>query len=164
MLFRSDIESRAGEGTCFSLVLPITLAIIQALVVEACGRSYAVPLNSVLECLTLTSGEIRSIERQEVLQLRDAILPLLRLDRAFRLRRDGPEPEKCFIVVVGLAEHRLGLVVDRLRDRQDIVIKSLGKSLENIKGIAGATELGDRETILVLDIGSLIEQSVRRRE
>jgi two-component system chemotaxis sensor kinase CheA len=159
-----DIESRPGQGSCFSLVLPITLAIIQALVVEACGRAYAVPLNSVLECLTLTRTEIRSIERQEVLQVRDAILPLLRLDRAFRLRREGEMPEKCFVVVVGLAEHRLGIIVDRLRDRQDIVIKSLGKSLQNIRGIAGATELGDQETILVLDVGSLIEQSVRRRE
>jgi len=159
-----DIDSRPGEGTCFSLVLPITLAIIQALVVEACGRAYAVPLNSVLECLTLAHAEIRSIERQEVLQLRDAILPLLRLDDAFRLSREGPEPEKCFVVVVGLAEHRLGIIVDRLRDRQDIVIKSLGRSLQNVRGIAGATELGDQETILVLDVGSLIEQSARRRE
>ncbi len=159
-----DIDSRSGEGTCFSLVLPITLAIIQALVVEACGRAYAVPLNSLLECLTLARSEIKSIERQEALQLRDAILPLLRLDRAFRLPRVGHEPEKCFVVVVGLAEHRLGLIVDRLRDRQDIVVKSLGKSLQNIRGIAGATELGDQETILVLDVGSLIEQSARRRE
>jgi two-component system chemotaxis sensor kinase CheA len=159
-----DIESEPGEGSTFSLVLPITLAIIQALIVEACGRLYAVPLNSVLECLTLKAADIKSIEQREVLQLRDAILPLLHLDRIFRLGREGEAPDKCFVVVVGLAEHRLGLVVDSLHDRQDIVIKSLGQGLQNVRGIAGATELGNQRTILVLDIGSLIEKSARRRE
>ncbi|OGP86320.1 MAG: hypothetical protein A2Y95_06045 [Deltaproteobacteria bacterium RBG_13_65_10] len=159
-----DVDSELGKGTRLTIVLPITLAIIQALIVESGGKPYAVPLNSVLECLTIHRDDVQKIERHEVLQLRDAILPLARLDRLFHPEQASEPPEKIFVVVVGLAEHRLGLVVDRLRGRQDIVIKSIGKSLQNIRGIAGATELGDQQTILVVDIGALIEESVRRRD
>jgi two-component system chemotaxis sensor kinase CheA len=159
-----DIDSEPGKGARFSIVLPITLAIIQALIVEAGDKPYAVPLNSVLECITIHRDDIQKIEQHEVLQLRDEILSLARLDRIFHPDRGGEPPEKGFVVVVGLAEHRLGLVVDRLCGRQDIVIKSIGKSLQNIRGIAGATELGDQRTILVVDIGALIEDSVRRHD
>jgi two-component system chemotaxis sensor kinase CheA len=159
-----DIDSEPGRGTRFSIVLPITLAIIQALLLEVRGRCYAIPLNSVLECLTVRQDEIRTVERREVLHLRDTILPLVRLDAFFHLSRPEERPEKNFVVVVGMAEHRLGIVVDRLRDRQDIVIKSVGKLLQNVPGIAGATELGDQQTILVIDVGALIEESIRRRE
>jgi two-component system chemotaxis sensor kinase CheA len=159
-----NIDSEPGKGSQFSMVLPITLAIIQALLLEVRGRRYAVPLNSVLECLTVRRDEIRTIERREVLQLRDTILPLVRLDSFFRLPGSEEQPEKSFVVVVGMAEHRLGIVVDRLRDRQDIVIKSIGKPLQNVPGIAGASELGDQQTVLVIDVGALIEESIRRRE
>ena len=159
-----DIDSEPGIGTKFSIVLPITLAIIQALLVDVRGRTYAVPLNSVLECLTVRQTDIQTVERREVLEVRDEILPLVRLSSIFGLEGEGSLPEKNFVVVVGLAEHRLGIVVDRLLGRQDIVIKSLGKLLPSVEGVAGATELGDQQTVLVIDIGALIDGAGRRKE
>lgn len=159
-----DIDSEPGVGTRFSIVIPITLAIIQALLVTVRGRTYAVPLNAVLECLTVRQTDIQTVERREVLQVRDDILPLVRLSSIFGLEGEEELPEKSFVVVVGLAEHRLGIVVDGLLGRQDIVIKSLGKLLPSVEGIAGATELGDQQTVLVIDIGALIDGAVRRKE
>jgi two-component system chemotaxis sensor kinase CheA len=159
-----DIDSEPGVGTRFSIVIPITLAIIQALLVTVRGRTYAVPLNAVLECLTVRQADIQTIERREVLQVRDDILPLVRLSSIFGLEGEEALPEKSFVVMVGLAEHRLGIVVDGLLGRQDIVIKPLGKLLPGVEGIAGATELGDQQTVLVIDIGALIDAAVRRKE
>ena len=159
-----DIDSEPGVGTRFSILIPITLAIIQALLVTVRGRTYAVPLNAVLECLTVRQEDIQAVERREVLQVRDDILPLVRLSSIFGLEGEDALPEKNFVVVVGLAEHRLGLVVDGLLGRQDIVIKPLGKLLPGVEGIAGATELGDQQTVLVVDIGALIDGALRRKE
>jgi two-component system chemotaxis sensor kinase CheA len=159
-----EVETEEGVGTKLTIMLPITLAIIQALIVEVRGRIYALPLNSVLECLTIDPSQVQSVERREVMQVRDEILPLLRLSAVFGLDAGSPQGEKSFVVVVGLAEHRLGLVVDALHGRQDIVIKSLGKLLPEVHGIAGATELGDQQTVLVIDIGALIDEAVRRKD
>jgi two-component system, chemotaxis family, sensor kinase CheA len=158
-----DVQSQPEQGTKFSITLPITLAIIQALVIRACGRTYCIPLNSVLESLIIDSSEIRTIERREVITLRGATLPLARLAEAFALpggerRPSGP----LYVVVVGLAQHRLGLVVDDLVAQQDIVIKPLGKTLSQIPGIAGATELGGQQTVLVLDVAALVEEALSR--
>ncbi|MSP62074.1 MAG: chemotaxis protein CheA [Myxococcales bacterium] len=155
-----DVESEPGLGTRLTLTLPITLAIIQALVIRAAGRTYAVPLNSVLESLLIQSGDVRTIERREVVDLRGQTLPIVRVEDAFRLRREGARPKKSFVVVVGLAQHRVGLVIDELIGQQDIVIKSLGKSLDGIPGIAGATELGGQQTVLVLDVATLVEETL----
>ncbi len=159
-----DIESEPGVGSRFSIVIPITLAIIQALLVVVRGRTYAVPLNSVLECLTVRQTDIQTVERREVLDVRADILPLVRLSSIFGLEGEEALPEKTFVVMVGLAEHRLGIVVDGLLGRQDIVIKPLGKLLPSVEGIAGATELGDQQTVLVIDIGALLDRAVRRKE
>ncbi len=159
-----EIDSEEDKGTTLSIMLPITLAIIQALIVEVRGRIYALPLNSVLECLTVDRSQIQTIERREVLQVREEILPLARLATVFNLGEQSPPAEKSFVVVVGLAEHRLGIVVDGLHGRQDIVIKSLGKLLPEVRGISGATELGDQRTVLVIDIGALIEEAIRGKD
>jgi len=159
-----EIDSEEGAGTKLSIILPITLAIIQALIVEVRGRTYALPLNSVLECLTVDPTQIQTVERREVLQVREEILPLVRLASVFNLAETSARSEKSFVVVVGLAENRLGLVVDGIHGRQDIVIKSLGKLLPEVHGIAGATELGDQQTVLVIDIAALMDQAVRRKE
>lgn len=170
-----DIESQAGLGTTFTITLPITLAIIQALIVEVAGRTYAMPLNSVRECHIITSADIRTIEQREVMELRERTIPLLRLDVLFghngngagktTNRAEGEEithtPEngsKKFVVIVGIAEKRLGVLVDKLKGRQDVVIKSLGRTLGDIKGVAGATDLGNQQTVLILDVGDLISE------
>jgi two-component system, chemotaxis family, sensor kinase CheA len=157
-----DVESESGMGTRLTLTLPITLAIIQALVIRAAGRTFAVPLNSVLESLRVTQAEVKTIERREVMSLRGQTLPLARLEKLFRLERSDLEgvPKKQFVVVVGLAQHRIGLLVDELMGQEDIVIKSLGRALADVPGIAGATELGGKKTVLVLDVAQIVEEAV----
>ncbi|MBI3186160.1 MAG: chemotaxis protein CheA [Myxococcales bacterium] len=153
-----DVSSEAGRGTTLTLTLPVTLAIIRALMVSVSDRTYAVPLNSVLEIVSVEGSEIRTVERREVFSLRGRTLPFMRLARLFAL----PERplSRHFVVVVGLAQERLGLAVDELIGQQDIVIKPLGGKLRHIPGIAGATDLGNRRTVLVLDIGALMEEVI----
>ncbi|HEX2570608.1 MAG TPA: chemotaxis protein CheA [Polyangia bacterium] len=159
-----DVDSTVAIGTRLTITLPITLAIIQALVIRVAGRTFAVPLNSVLEALMVTTGDVRRIERREMVTLRGQTLPLMRLDRTFRLSRRGSTPDRYFVVVVGMAQHRLGIMVDELLGQQDIVIKSIGRALEGIPGIAGATELGGQQTVLVLDVGALVEEALGETE
>ncbi len=158
-----DLTSNPGLGTAVTITLPITLAIIQAVVVRVAGRVYCVPLNSVLESLLLEPGEIKTIEGREVMSLRRQTLRLVRLSDLFKLggaiRRPGAH---AYVVVVGVAQHRLGLVVDELIGQQDVVIKSLGPALAGLRGIAGATELGGRRTSLVLDVPALVEEALAR--
>jgi two-component system chemotaxis sensor kinase CheA len=157
-----DIRSELGTGTVFTLTLPITLAIIKALVVESGGQIFAIPLSSVLEILQATSGQIETIEGREVMSIREDTVPLLRLTSAFHLPEDR-ERDAFYLILVGLAERRLGLIVENLRDQQEIVIKALGKRLAETPGIAGATELGDkRGVVLVLDVESLIEGALKK--
>ena len=152
-----DLSSRLGEGTTLSLTLPVTLAIIKALVIRSSGRDFAIPLASVVETLILDPGMTRTIEGREVLELRQSTLPLLHLDRAFQIGTERSEPETRFVVVVGFADRRIGLVVDDLYDQQDVVIKPLGKTLSFVRGISGAADMGNQRTILVLDVGGLID-------
>jgi two-component system chemotaxis sensor kinase CheA len=156
-----DIETEAGEGTIFTLTLPITLAIFKALIIETSGRRFAVPLGSVLEILRVTPDQIETIETREVMAIRDETVPLLRLTDAFNLPKGEPQ-ERLFVILVGLAERRLGLIVDRLRGQQEIVIKPLGSRLADTPGISGATELGDKIVVLVLDVESLIEGAMKK--
>jgi two-component system chemotaxis sensor kinase CheA len=153
-----DVWSERGKGTAFHLTLPLTLAIIRALVVGVSGRTYAVPLNSVLEILSVVPKEIRTVERREVLDLRGQTLPFARLARLFGL----PEthPARHFVVVVGLAQERMGIAVDELFGQQDIVTKPLGGRLQAVRGISGATDLGNRRTVLVLDVAALLEEGM----
>jgi two-component system chemotaxis sensor kinase CheA len=137
----------------------VTLAILRALVVSVAQRVYAVPLNSVLEILEIEAREIRTLSTREVISLRGTTLPLLRLGSFFRLSGNAPRA-RFFVVVVGLAQERLGIAVDELVGQQDIVVKPLGKALESVRGIAGATDLGNRRTVLVLDVGAIIEEVI----
>ncbi|HEY6010406.1 MAG TPA: chemotaxis protein CheA, partial [Nitrospirota bacterium] len=152
-----DIRTELTEGTTFTLTLPITLAIIKALIVESGGQVFAISLSSVLEIVRTTADRLETIEGREVMAVREETIPLLRLTRAFNLPEDKTR-NSYYVVLVGLAERRLGILVENLRDQQEIVIKPLGKQLANTVGIAGATELGDkRGVVLVLDVESLIE-------
>jgi two-component system chemotaxis sensor kinase CheA len=155
-----DILSVPGEGTTFRVMLPITLAIIQALIVRAAGEQFAIPLTSVEESLRIYSRDIRTVERREVFTLRDFTLPLLRLSDAFHLDSDRDEsPDaKWFVVVTRSGEKVAGILVDALVRQQEVVIKSIGERLKTIPGIAGATEVGEGEIVLVIDVGTLIDQ------
>jgi len=157
-----DIDTEIGRGTIFTITLPITLAIIKALIVEVSTETFAVPLSAVLESLMVTKDKVATIEKREVITLRGETLPLVHLDRVFRLpAQEGGD--YIYVVVVGVAERRLGLVVDRLVGQQEIVIKSVGEKLRNVPGVAGATELGDNDVVLVLDVESLIDEATQRR-
>ena len=156
-----DIETTKGLGTRFVITLPITLAIIKTLIISCAGRIYALPVTSVLESIILTGGDIKTVERREVTQLRDNTLPLLRLEDFLCLSRPTNRPDEFYVVVVGVAEKRLGIVVDELLGQQDIVIKSLGEDFRRFPGIAGAADLGDQRTILVLDVGGMINDTMK---
>jgi two-component system chemotaxis sensor kinase CheA len=152
-----DILSQPGEGTTFRITLPITLAIIQALIVLAGGEKFAIPLTSVSESLRIYPRDIRTLARREVFTLRDAAVPLLRLSDAFNL----PAPdsaEKYFVVVTRSGEKSIGILVDGLVRQQEIVIKAVGERLKRIAGVAGVTEIGESEIVLVIDSGSLIDE------
>ena len=156
-----DIETRLGQGSRFTIVLPITLAIIKALIIFCAGRTYAVSITSVVESLILEPSDIKTVEGKEVINLREQTLPLLRLERLFRVERIGINPGDQYVVVVGSAEKRLGIVVDDLLGQQDIVIKPLGAAFKALRGISGAADLGDQRTILVLDAGGIIAETMR---
>ncbi len=153
-----DIHSEAGRGANFTITLPETLAIVRALVVSVSGRVYAVPLNAVSEIASISEKDVRTVERREVIALRGKTIPLARLARLFQ------HPEKPlsrqFLLVVGLAHQRLALAVDDLLGQQDVVVKPLRGRLRHTSGIAGATDLGDRKPVLVLDPGAIIEEVV----
>jgi two-component system chemotaxis sensor kinase CheA len=158
------IETEVGAGTKFQLKLPLTLAIIQALFVESAGENFAVPLSSIIETVRVHINEVHSFEGREVLKLRDTVLSLLRLNEVFDL--ESPPHDELYVVVVGIAEKRIGLIVDKLVGQEEIVIKSLGDYLgENNAGIAGATIMGDGRVRLIVDVAGVIElaQAMPRR-
>lgn len=155
-----EIISEPGKGSTFRIMLPITLAIIQALIVRAGDENFALPLTSVEESLRIRGREIATVERREVFTLRNFALPLLRLGDAFGVNetRDTASPDtKWFVVVTRSGERMVGILVDALVRQQEIVIKSIGERLKSIPGIAGATEVGENEIILVVDVGSLVD-------
>ncbi len=162
-----DVDTVLGRGSKISITLPVTLAIIQALVIDTCGQTFCIPLNSVLESIMVRLSDIVTVEGHEVISLRGRTLPLLHLSRMFGLLGNGAEqgyadPDRIYVVIVGLAQHRVGLVVDELVGQQDVVIKPLGSALRSVPGIAGATELGANRTVLLLDVGTLVDEALAR--
>lgn len=149
-----QVESKPGEGTRFKIKLPLTLAIIQALMVSVRDEIYAIPLSSVNETTILLQEEIKMIQNQEVMVLRGNVLPLYRLDNLLEVPGES-QSEELYVVVVRKGDKQVGLVVDTLIGQQEIVIKSLGKVLAGIPGIAGAIVAGDGNVRLILDISTL---------
>lgn len=152
-----DIDSSPGKGTCFTIKLPLTLAIIQALMVEVAGELYAIPLSGVLESIKVDSDAIHEVSAREMILLRDGLLPICRLERFFGLTQQKTK-DKEYVVVVGSGEKRGGIVVDRLVGQQEIVIKAHDDYLGELPGIAGGTVLGNGRISHILDIASLIGQ------
>jgi two-component system chemotaxis sensor kinase CheA len=158
-----DVSSTPGRGTKISMTLPITLAIIQSLIVRVAEQRFAIPLNSVLETLLIEESDIQRSEGREMLNLRGDALPLRSLASDFRL--GAPESDgRQFVVVLGMGDLRVGLIVDRLEGQQDTVIKPIQGPIQAVDGIAGATELGDGDPVLVLDVASFVDASSRGRE
>ncbi len=153
-----DVHSEFGIGTKTTITLPITLAIVSALMFRVAGNTFAIPLASVSEAIAFDSAGVRQVDGRDVISLRGTTLPICRLDELLGIERSAPHPNRSFAVVASLGTRRLGLVVDQLLGQQDIVIKPLGKLLRDVRGFAGATELGDQHVGMVLDAASLIDE------
>ncbi len=151
-----EVESVPGEGSKFIIRLPLTLAIIQALLVVVGEETYAIPLNSIKEIITMEQSVVKNVQSREVVLLRGDILPLIRLDKELGIERTADSDKEMTIVVVKKGEKLAGVVVDKLLGQQEIVIKSLGKYLAGIRFIAGATILGDGKVSLILDINPFL--------
>ena len=158
----AEVESRRDAGTTFNLTLPITLAIIKALIVRVGNDRFAVPLTSMSETLIVEHKDIQTIEEKEVYYLRGEMLPMIRVSTFFGLRGDASE--RSFAVVVGFGDRRVGLLIDELFGQHEIVIKSLGEYLKNLRGFAGAAEIGKHEVIMVLDTEVLIDESLIKQK
>ena len=153
-----EIESELGKGSLITIKLPLTIAIIQALMVEVERATFAIPLSSVIEAVRITKSDIKTINGREVLHLRDRVLPLIRLAEEFELPTDSKR-ERFNVVVAALGDRRIGVVVDELRSQEEVVIKSIWDYLDSIKGISGATITGDGKVVLILDISELVENA-----
>jgi two-component system chemotaxis sensor kinase CheA len=152
-----DIESILGEGTTFKLKIPLTLAIMQALLVQAQEEYFAIPLSSVLETVRINMDEIYTIDGKNVLKLRNEILPLARLSDMFEVEKVLDGSDQVYVVVIGVAESKLGIIVDGLVGQEEVVIKSMGEYLQGIDGIAGATIRGDGGVTLIADVSAMMD-------
>ncbi len=151
------IESEQGTGTKITVTLPITLAIIRALIVEVAGRTYALPITAVREAIPYVAADLRTIQGREVISLRGETLAICDLATLFGFRRSS-QADAQFIVVGSLGQREIGFVVDDLLGQQDVIIKGLGKSLQSVHSFAGATDLGDQKVALVLDAPALFTE------
>jgi two-component system chemotaxis sensor kinase CheA len=154
-----DIYSEVGQGTSMKLKIPLTLAIIQALLVGVQEEYYAIPLASVLETVRINKDDIYTVENRSVMRLRDEVLSLVHIGDIFEVERVFDNSEHAYVVVLGLAESKIGLIVDTLIGQEEIVIKSLGEYLKGIEGIAGATIRGDGGVTLIVDVAALMQMA-----
>src|ERR1700722_5317161 len=156
-----SVETRPGQGATFRLKLPLTLAIIKALLFWVEQRLYAVPLNAVVEIARTTESEVHQVENYEVLQLRNQVLPVVRLGRAMADTDHGGR--KLFVLVITVAEKKFGLIVDALEGEEELVIKALDDQTFSTDLVAGASILGDGRVVLILNLPAVVEQFARTR-
>jgi two-component system chemotaxis sensor kinase CheA len=156
-----EVSSTPGKGTKFTITLPITLAIIQALVVQENSNLYAIALNSIQECLKIKAEDIKTVEKREVIELRGSTLPLVRLPDIFGRKGSYEKRDSYYVVIVGIGEKTVGILTESLLGQHDVVIKPLGPLLKGINGIAGATEMGDGRIALVLDTVYVVESMTK---
>jgi two-component system, chemotaxis family, sensor kinase CheA len=149
-----NLETAAGKGTHFTMRLPITLLIADALMVSVGGQRFAVPQTAVREVLAIDSATVKALENNEVVPFRGGVLPLLRLARLFRL--DVPHAKKLHVLVIANGDSPTGIAVDRITGQRKIVVRSITDPLLRIPGVVGATELGDGRPVLILDPYSLL--------
>jgi two-component system chemotaxis sensor kinase CheA len=152
-----EVDSVPNQGTIFKLKIPLTLAIIQALLVASQEELFAVPLSNVIETVRIVENDIYTIEGKSVLKLRDEILPLVNMADIFKIEKVLEADKYLYVVILGLGATKIGLIVDSFIGQEEIVIKSLGEFLKGIPGIAGATIRGDGRVTLIVDVASLMK-------
>jgi two-component system, chemotaxis family, sensor kinase CheA len=155
------VSSQRGKGTKFVIKLPLTLAIIQGLLVRVGREIYSIPITSVLESHRIKPEDIKMIDNYEVINIRSDVISLLRLDRLFRIKTQE-QRDYCFVVIVGTADKKMGLMVDSLIGEEDVVIKPLRDSFTSSPGIAGASILGDGSVSLIIDVSQLLELGLKK--
>ena len=154
-----DVETKIDEGSVFKIKLPLTLAIIQALLVKVQEEMYAIPLGSIDSTINIHPDDIKTVQNQAVIVLRGQIIPIINLSTALQVPRTTEEDnDDIFVVVVYVGERKAGIVVDNLIGQQEIVIKTLGKLLSGLKIFSGATVLGDGRVALILDVSTVVQQ------
>lgn len=157
-----EIDSRVGEGTTFRIQLPLTMAIVPALLVRVNSFMYAIPLNNVVETLVVHPEEIFNIDQKQVIHLRDRFVSLVPLANILGYSDTTEVTQKRYVIIVGVGEQRVGLLVDQLIGQEEVVIKSLGEFFEDIDLIAGATIMGDGSVVLILDIAHILQHVARK--
>lgn len=153
-----EISTEPGKGTSFKIKLPLTLAIIEGLLVRLSGQTFIIPMSNITEIVRVTREELSTVRGQSVILLRNQVIPVAWVHDFFRMKRTATNKEHISLVIVGSAEKRLALVVDELLGNQEIVIKSLGSYIGKVPGIAGGTILGDGSVALIMEIAGLIGQ------
>lgn len=151
-----SVSTELGKGTTFTVRLPLTLAIIQALMVEIRDEIYAIALGSISNIEDIPVKDIKYVQAKEVIHLRGSVIPIIRLDKMLDIEPKEQEPDHLTVVIVQKGDQQAGLVVDNLIGQQEIVIKSLGKYINGNKLISGATILGDGDVALILDVNTLM--------
>ncbi|MFM9874026.1 MAG: chemotaxis protein CheW [Fimbriimonadaceae bacterium] len=151
-----DLDTTVGKGSRFSLRLPLTLAIIRGLLVDVANTVFVLPLGSVIETLLIKKEEIQRINQREVVVIRGVTTPLVRMRNTFGISGSDTNLEEFYVVIVGLAEQRMGLVVDKLVGEQEVVIKSLSRFCGDVRGVSGATILGDGNVALIADVNGIV--------
>ncbi|HYY88746.1 MAG TPA: chemotaxis protein CheA, partial [Chloroflexota bacterium] len=163
-----DVITQRGGGTTFTIRLPLTLAIVQALLVRVAGGIYALPIHSVTETLRIEEDQIHRVNHREAIQLRGTVLPLVSLRSIFGLEHEAPEPDvghddntRLVVAVHTNNARQVGLMVDGLVGEQEIVIKPLGQLVGDVAGVSGAAILGDGSVALIVDVAALIQRAIR---
>lgn len=159
-----QIETEPGMGTRFIMAFPLTLAIIPAIMVNVEKETYAIPLSDVIETIKISAEDVTTIEGHEVINLRGEILSLLRLNKFVGIDSNVEDQSKIPVVVVGYSNRKIGMIVDQLEGKLEIVIKSLEQNYRSVEGLAGASILGDGSICLILDIASMIAKVIAEQE
>ncbi len=157
-----SVETRPGQGTTFRLKLPLTLAIIKALMFWVEQRLYAIPLNAVVEIARTRESEVHQVDNYEVLQLRNQVLPLLRLGRPQAMTQEQ-KSGKLFVLVITVGERKFGLIVEQLEGEEELVIKALDDQTFSTDLVSGASILGDGRVVLILNLAAVVEHFARIR-
>jgi two-component system chemotaxis sensor kinase CheA len=153
-----DLVSKVDVGCTMYIKLPLTLAIMNALIVTAGEETFAIALSSVVEITRIKAEEVEFIDQKEVIKRRNAVLPLIRLKDLFSLKETHSSSDMIYVVVIGIAEKRIGIVVEKLKGQEEVVIKSMGGYLSEVPGISGATVGGDGKVMLILDLAAIFEK------